>query len=271
MVEVRRLSDSLPGEKPQSVRVETVAHFDVPKIVATAGESWESVDLTVSTYQLVYSDHTALIDAGFSEEMAKASGAKRFESSAFARVGAALSKATLVLVTHEHPDHVGGLFVQPNFAKLLGATRLTKEQVDELKKGLLVKNEDGSRVPPPDTFDDYLPLIYDRYRAVAPGVVLIKAPGHTPGSQMIFVKRSDGKDLLFLGDVAWRFRSIELQRERPRLITWLMNEDRDAVMRELIELDRLHDAEPKLQMVAAHDGECLEHLEQAGLLVKGFL
>jgi glyoxylase-like metal-dependent hydrolase (beta-lactamase superfamily II) len=144
-------------------------------------------------------------------------------------------------------------------------------EVRRLAESLPGEKPQSVRVETPGTFDGYLPLIYDSYPAVAPGVVLIKAPGHTPGSQMIFVERSDGKDLLFLGDVAWRFRSIELKRERPRLITWLMNEDRDAVMRELIELDRLHNAEPELEMVPGHDDECLEHLEQTGLLVKGFL
>ena len=35
--------------------------------------------------------------------------------------------------------------------------------------------------------------------SIAPGIVLKRAAGHTPGSQMVFVKMEDGRELLFLG------------------------------------------------------------------------
>ena len=53
------------------------------------------------------------------------------------------------------------------------------------------------------------PLEYEDYRAIAPGVVLIKAPGHSPGSQMIYVQRADGREFLFAGDIGWSLRNIE--------------------------------------------------------------
>jgi glyoxylase-like metal-dependent hydrolase (beta-lactamase superfamily II) len=105
---------------------------------------------------------------------------------------------------------------------------------------------------------------------IAPGVVLIKAPGHTPGSQMVYVKRADGQEILFLGDVAWQMRNIEEVRERARLVTWLGGEDREAVMGEFVELHRLHTAEPNLNMMPGHDSAELTRFLKAGLLTKGF-
>ena len=40
---------------------------------------------------------------------------------------------------------------------------------------------------PPDAASRYVVVDYERYLPVAPGMVLIKAAGHTPGSQMVYV------------------------------------------------------------------------------------
>jgi len=108
--------------------------------------------------------------------------------------------------------------------------------------------------------------------AVAPGVVLIKSPGHTPGRQLVYVQRADGVEVLFLGDVAWHWRNVEVVRERARLVTAVfLKEDRAAVLRELAELHRLADAEPKLNIVPGHDAARVERFTMAGVLEKGFV
>jgi glyoxylase-like metal-dependent hydrolase (beta-lactamase superfamily II) len=120
--------------------------------------------------------------------------------------------------------------------------------------------------------DGYAPISYQQYLAAAPGIVLIKAPGHTPGSQMIYVRTANGAEFLFLGDVAWLFRNIELQRERARLITTFMikEEDRHAVFGELAALKRLHAAQPGIHIVPGHDGAAIDELVAAGWLKSGF-
>ena len=62
MAEVRRLADSIPGDKPQEIRVETIAHLAFPRTAIMAGDTWENDDMPISSYQLVYPDHTAIID-----------------------------------------------------------------------------------------------------------------------------------------------------------------------------------------------------------------
>jgi len=266
---VRQLADSQAGEKPQLIRVETVAHLAVPRTIVIAGSGWQPIDLPVSSYELVYRDHVALVDAALDAGIAKSMGAGVFDSAAYSRMSGALARATLILVTHEHPDHIGGLLAQPNVKALLPVTRLTREQVTELEANL--KSDPFAALHlPSHIFDGYRPLDYVRYHAVARGVVLIKSPGHTPGSQMVYVRRADGAEFLFVGDVAWQMENIETGREKARVVTWVAGEDRDKVRDELAGLHRLHAAEPEIHMMPGHDAAAIDSLVKNGLLVKGF-
>jgi glyoxylase-like metal-dependent hydrolase (beta-lactamase superfamily II) len=269
IAEVRRLADSEAGEKPQLIRVETVAHLGAPQSIVVAGSGWQRTDLPVSSYELVYRDHLAIVDAALDAAVAKAMSAQTFDSAAYARMSGALARAALIVVTHEHPDHVGGLLAQPDLAKLLRVTRLTREQVAELEANLTSKPFADLHLPA-TTFNGYRPLDYARYQAVAPGVVLIKAPGHTPGSQMVYVRRTDGVELLFVGDVAWQMRNIATLREKARLATWIAGENREQVREELAALHRLHAAEPGLHMMPGHDAAAIDSFVKEELLVRGF-
>jgi len=147
---------------------------------------------------------------------------------------------------------------------MLHAVRLNREQASHPEVMLPAKF-------PEHALDGYKPLDYDRHVAIAPGVVLIRAPGHTPGSQMVYVATADGKEFLFIGDVAWHFRNIETQRERARLVTWLfLREDRTAVFGELAALGRLHKTEPTIRIVPGHDGAIIDALIADGSLRSKF-
>ncbi|MBS1149323.1 MAG: fold metallo-hydrolase [Myxococcaceae bacterium] len=263
LAQLRALANSLPGEKPTEIRFEQVGSMKVPITGVVAGAGWSETSLTFYAFQLRYPDHTAMIDSAMDRKTAEATGAKDFDDGAFARIGQALAVADPIVLTHEHYDHIGGVTVQPNLKALMPRLKLTKEQLSVPKKMVPL-------VFPADALAGYVPLSYEKMTAVAPGVVLLKAPGHTPGTQLVFVQRADGAEYLFLGDVAWHWRNVAEVRTRARLVTLLIGEDRDGVLRQLQELHRLGKDEPKLQLVPGHDQPRIEQLVAGGFLKAGF-
>ncbi len=124
--------------------------------------------------------------------------------------------------------------------------RLTSEQL---------ANDDAlEAIDFPESLREKLvPLDYDDVVVIAPGVVLKKAPGHTPGSQMVFVTFGDGRERLFVGDVVWNVDAILELRYRTRLVTdWVIGEDREAAIHQLRALRDLYD-QGDVDIVVSHD------------------
>jgi glyoxylase-like metal-dependent hydrolase (beta-lactamase superfamily II) len=264
LAELRALADALPGEKPGAIRYEHVMTLTFSEAMIMAGAPWRKSPMPVYSYQVVYPDRTLIVDAALARATAQPEFmVAMFDDAAYARMNAAMLDADQIVVTHEHMDHIGGIAAHPQLPRLLPALRLTQEQIDN-PKGM-----EPARLPA-ETIRDYTPLRYERLHALAPGVVLIKAPGHTPGSQMIYVQRADGRELLLLGDVSWRLRNIELRRERPLFMTLLIGENRDLVMGQFQTLHRIQSEQPLLRLVPGHDGPAIDALTREGLLTAGF-
>jgi glyoxylase-like metal-dependent hydrolase (beta-lactamase superfamily II) len=261
--EVRVLAGAVPGDKPTAIEVERVALFKFPATAIVAGDGWESRQMPVFSYRVVYSQTSIIIDTALDKAIGNDTLAS-FDDAGFARMQAAMAKSSLILITHEHMDHIGGLAAHPDLANVLALTKLTREQIADPALMLPAKF-------PEHALDGYAPIEYQKTLAVAPGVVLIKAPGHTPGSQMVYVQTADGAEFLFLGDVAWQFRNVEVQRERARAVTqFMLKEDRAAVFGELAALKHLHETQPNLHIVPGHDGGVVDALIAAGSLKSQF-
>src|SRR6202789_4449619 len=169
MTAVRRLADAGVVELPVAIRVETIGHLLVPESLAIAGGGWRNLDMPVSAYEIVYKDHAVIVDTAFNADVAKQMGANVFEDAAYAGLAGALATAQLIIVTHEHADHAGGLLAQPNLKDLLGKARLTQVQVAELKKTIRESQKSRPNVSP-TVFEDYRGIDDVPYQAIAPGV-----------------------------------------------------------------------------------------------------
>jgi glyoxylase-like metal-dependent hydrolase (beta-lactamase superfamily II) len=263
MAELRRLADEVPGAKPAEIRVETLGHFVTPWSMVIEGGDAATVEMDLLAYQLILADKTLLIDTALGEALVAQYGIEGWDAAASARLDTAMANADTIIVTHEHFDHIGRIVAQASDAGLMARTRLTAEQV--------ARPQDMEGVEWPEgVLATYTPLTYERVHALAPGVVLLKAQGHTPGSQLVFVKTAGGAEYLFLGDVAWQQRNVAEMTNRSAETVASMKEDNAAVTAQLEALYALGEAEPDLAIIPGHDGKVVEDLIAAGKLTAGF-
>jgi len=108
--------------------------------------------------------------------------------------------------------------------------------------------------------------IRDRLYPLAAGVVLIKAPGHTPGSQMIYVRLASGKEILLIGDVTWAMAGVEQRRQKPEIISKELGEDRTAIQQQI---EWLHNVMGKVSVVNCHDDDSIAAVIRKGVLKEG--
>jgi N-acyl homoserine lactone hydrolase len=84
-------------------------------------------------------------------------------------------------------------------------------------------------------------------------LVIVPAPGHTPGSVIVFVTLPDTRRYAFVGDLIWQLDGVELPSERPYPAQQLVDADADAVHGQIQHLAALSRRFPELIVVPAHD------------------
>lgn len=264
IAEARRLAATTPGPLPEVVRVQQVGWRRVPGALFVAGGGLKRNLLSIYALQLDGPWGSIVIDSGMGAAEAEELGLEHFSRAEQAKVDAALRSARLIVLTHEHGDHAAGLLRLPDFAMVASKALIPPEQGPGGAKarGLPWPTDARAAIPP---------FAYTGMKAIAPGVVLIRAPGHTPGSQMIFARLANGREYLFTGDTATMARSWEQLRARSRLIgDYIVGEDRDAVFGWLKAIRAAQTSNPKLVVVPGHDYEELLYSKRHQTILKGF-
>jgi glyoxylase-like metal-dependent hydrolase (beta-lactamase superfamily II) len=262
---VRTLADAPAQQLPQALRVERVAVGTLPRVFVVSGNGpLGNYPAVYASFQVLFPEgRSVIIDTAYDRAIwQRLDGLlSEFNDEAYARVKRAMAQATHIVVTHEHADHLAGLWGAHDDDTWARA-RLTPEQLAFAPSfGTGFTRDELARQQP---------LTFEGMTRLEPGVVLIRAPGHSPGSQLIYVKRADGRELLFVGDIAWNRDNLTRERARPLITSLYLKEDRDAVTAQLVRLHALQLEHPTLEVVVAHDALALDRLVQQGLIASGF-
>ncbi len=250
------------GELPVAVQHELVAIAGMPRAALFAGESFEPHDMGHGGYRIAWADgRSVLVDTAFSAEaMAQMPGEGRFDERAFDKLIETMLEADAVVLTHEHFDHIAGLAEVEDAEAFAPRLVMNPEQLASDEARQFMSDELRAAVTPRD---------YEGAMQLAPGVVLLRAPGHTKGSQIVYVLPEKGRALLLIGDVAWHLDQIRNEHYRPRLVTDLMlGEDREAVLDQMRALQDLLDSE-RVAVVSSHDLDDRRRLIDEGVLQEG--
>jgi len=251
-----------PESCPTSARAEQVARSDMPGPGVMAGGSFSMVTFGFYVWQLRYDDGTSVVlDPVHSHQTHRKQGADvPYDDAAWVRQEQALVAANAIAVTHEHYDHLGAV-ESAHFTEIAPKLKLTAAQRqpppfgglghDLSATGMLESGPEGS------------------LHKVAPGVVAITAAGHTPGSQMLYVRLKGGAEFLLIGDVAWQEKNLELEKTRARAISWMMGEDAEAITHQLRAILDFKKANPSVDVVVAHDIAAMDRRFAAGTVGRG--
>jgi len=260
--QIRQVAGMIPGRRALRINVLKFAESRRSKKFSVQGAPDEPSVQARTVFQVVFADGTVMIDSGMDEQVHRFFGrgvVEPYYPDAAKQVERALRGARSIIITHEHGDHVAGVIRTPFAAELAPKTLLTRAQVQVL--------ETDPQMPEikitPEMASRYNVIDYEKYLPFGPGLALIKAPGHTPGSQMVYVALESGREYLFIGDTAWHMDSVRLIKGKAA--PWIQ-EDEAALLAQLTWLNELSRTEKNLFIIASHDDE--EHKE---LISKGIL
>ena len=167
-------------------------------------------------------------------------------------VGYDLKSLNAILLTHSHWDHVSGL---PDFPDVpVWVTPQERQFIRKSGDMDLCKLFTGIR------YEEYgfdggpylgFPASHDVYGDGS--IVVVPAPGHTPGSVIIFVTLPTGKHYAFVGDLVWQLEGITQREERPWITRRKADTNAQGTRENLLRMIALKERLPELIIVPAHD------------------
>jgi len=132
---VRAAAKAIPGPLPTGINFIKVAESHRPLSQIIVGGSQQNYVSARTAFQVVFPDGSVMIDSGMDETVHKFFGFGRVEpywTDRNAIVQKALKAVKLIVITHEHGDHVAGVIRTDAREDLAAKTLLTRAQVQTL-------------------------------------------------------------------------------------------------------------------------------------------
>ncbi len=250
---------------PSNINIEIVGMDEAPKFATETGGGFSKHALYYTAIQIVSPTEKTVIGGAVDDLTATAilqSDNASFDASAYDRLKESYASADQIFITHEHLDHVMAITRHPAPETFTDKLRLTAPQVESLP--LFAP---ASGLSP--ALASLTPFEIAAPMRIASGIVVAPAAGHSPGSLVFFVRRDDGQEYLFIGDIVWAMSNIDHLKTRPRLLQYLFfepDEDRKQVLRQVRALHDIAARKPDLVIVPDHDGAYLRNLIDQGAL-----
>ncbi|MEM7488203.1 MAG: MBL fold metallo-hydrolase [Pseudomonadota bacterium] len=187
-------------------------HFDLPRAAFGAADGTppdrlpDPVRLGANVWLLRVGERTILVDAGSGPHLRQTYPATGALPEAMASAALDPTAVTDVVITHMHADHIGGLMdgAAPRFpgATLHMARREWAFWTDPSRPENVPDGQQGLAELIATLFAEltYDLVLYDGEADLGDGIVLVPAPGHTPGHSLVRIASGDAQAML-LGDL----------------------------------------------------------------------
>ena len=84
-------------------------------------------------------------------------------------------------------------------------------------------------------------------------IVIVPAPGHTPGSVIVFVTLPTGARYAFVGDLVWQLEGLLEREVRPWFEAKQLREDPTTLQQSLLRMSAIAIRYPQITIVPSHD------------------
>ncbi|MCL1972997.1 MAG: MBL fold metallo-hydrolase [Endomicrobia bacterium] len=203
-----------------------------------------SLESAVMTFIIKTGNDIILVDTGFGNK-------ESMLMDGLGKAGIKPEDITIVLITHMHRDHIGGLLFEDKIA-----FPNAKVKIGRIERDFWIDDKSVGQFPDRKANFELAKKVAEAYGSaveifefgaeVAPGITAIDASGHTPG-QTSYILESNGKKIQFIGDI---INAPFLQLPRPDISSRFdMNPEKAALTREKILSEA---AKNKTEIAGAH-------------------